>query len=323
MYGSGEYAVAETPDRCIVELRSSSFSSLRIAESGTFVSGGVVLEQKMAGCTLYNISIKAPSRTTTKEDSTRWVGVAVEGEVFDKVMEECEETLYGRIVTGVTRQTLTRFICTNSTFEHSHRTDLPPPRIPPLFIPHRTLNTQCDNTTESQTSCSSSTRIVVQGISSYIQTLTFINSNFHSCTTSSSGGALYLDSATLTLTGSCFIECGATSTGSTKGGGAVAIYNQGSLFTISKCLFSSCSSSSLGGAIYIWTISSDNYVHSSISEVIFCHNSAANDSAGHDVYINVSKVSDYTSLFSSCITSNTHHVLHCHSQLCCETEYYC
>ena len=177
-----------------IALHNSLFMNILVNnQEGSFISSKAVIYQEIRGCMFDNLTFcHAYGHIATSEECS----------LLDSTVCNGEEGIYGEILTGMTSQTLTRFVCANTTFKHCIRSAF--------------LN-------EEASSISYSSQQVLDGS----ETNVFTNCVFDQCTSTESGGALTLsgdaegDSA-LEVSGCVFTECGVTSdSGDVYYGGAV------------------------------------------------------------------------------------------------------
>ena len=187
----------------------------------TFTTSGYSNTQQINSCTFENIT--ALELPAIQSD---W-GVTEQNIIRDTQILASEDTFYGHLVTGPTAKTLTSFVCSNSTFTHCTRIHNPPSRHS-LSLTRFLASATCSAYTPSI--CTSSSRLT------YSHTITFTDAEFTSCSSTSYGGALYVDyflspSDLLTLTRCSFTSCTTNYSNSTEyGGGAVMLdYGMASL----------------------------------------------------------------------------------------------
>ena len=145
------------------------------------------------------------------------------------IISDGEEGIYGELLTGAAKQTLSSFICINCTF-------------------HRCVHTPSSHSVITNTDYYDRSFTNRQSLSSS-SSHSFTNCTFTNCSTSEYGGGLYYSSSssyTLTITSCTVTNC--TSTSSAGGG----IYvNSSGLFVITSSTFTACSASTSGGGIYV------------------------------------------------------------------------
>ena len=238
----------------------------------TFLSSGYARIQRVADCQFLNVSHGVESK---REKEERW-GVSEEGVMKDSLMERCEDSFYGFIITGPTVMTLNEFECMNSSFVECVRGRDPPKRLP-ISIQRRLSSAgTCDTSTTED--CTTST-----GIRS-TSSMTFKNAIFTDCASQTVGGGIFLDakSSALTLVSCSFTRCTASDSFDQGGGGAVEV-DYGTL-SASSSNFTSCSSKTYGGAIYLYYTSDSMPSGNSITSCIFCENSAEKGASDVCIY---------------------------------------
>ena len=268
-----------------ITLEHTSIANLAIPQTeGTFLSSGYASIQKVLDCNFLNLSRGVEYKRNNEER----FALADKGFLQNSLFERSEDTFYGFVITGPTVKTLSSFDCFNSTFARCTRIHNPPSRLPPSL--HRRV-TSATCTTSQTSDCELTTGNLRPTTST-----TFTRATFTDCTSTSVGGALFLnqESVQLTLVTCSFTTCTAAYSSNDGGGGAVEV-DRGSL-SASSSNFTSCSSKTYGGAIYLYYPSTGI----SITSCIFCENTATKDAPDVCFY----QSSTPSNPFSSCVTYN-------------------
>ena len=273
---------------------------------GTFVSGGVVSEQLMEECVLWNISYgeddKWPRRK--KEEVSGLVSGYGSGNGITEYcvfrMNEIAESfdgMSGKVISGNSMKTLHLFLCVNNTFIACKRRGgvIRDNHIllSYIHILHHLLNAPCSESTP--TNCISNTSIEVYSSHDML----FQNAKFVNCSSNSSGGALYINGNKYRTTfTSCLFENCSTKAGKFDGG---AIRITDTSLTLTSTNFTNCSASRYGGGIYFF-IASSSPGAGYIQNCTFCNNIA--DKGGADLCYYYYGSGTLSNPFRSCVTYN-------------------
>ena len=200
----------------------SSFSNIVLpAWPQTLLSSGYASVQELRRCSFANIStademVRLVQPSFLQSSTSILLALTANCNLHDTTMTDCEDTFYGRIVTGPTAQTLSSFKCKNSSFIRCTHVHSPHRTIPVLS----SLYPSNDYTETGGTRTGDTDRYTVDATGVY---MTFTNVTFDTC-------------------------CGGESSGP---GGAVDVWSQSYVahLQIKKCTFKNCYTYRDGGAV--------------------------------------------------------------------------
>ena len=183
-----------------VILTNSNFADIVLPNAvGTFISSGITGTQSAENVHFKNITVEGFKRKHEPylRSHTPMICRTDFCTLLDSNMENCEDTIYGRFLCGLSFKTYNSFYCSNSTFHLCYRTHTP-------TVPHSpivTVNSQCSGSSDvksySLSSCNTTSRITFKSETDFLCNDKYGNVTlnycfFSSCSTSDNGGAIYI-----------------------------------------------------------------------------------------------------------------------------------
>ena len=257
-----------------VEVTASSFLDVQLYDEGRgIVSCGWRNSERISNCKFKNVTV------TEQQFVSESVSVACILE--DSSISNGLEGLYGEIVTGLSHNTLSCFICSNNTFHNTIRTSgqlkknddgrgggkkmqnevLTYSSIEFLTRQYLSATFSYEFTRCTFTDCSATLsdpdKTFRGGAIGYFPssavdlTFTITECTFTNCTSEYSGGAAYIKNAQTCLISRCsFTNCTALNESSTSGGG-LHLRSISACLSVKDCVFDNCTSGKFGGGINI------------------------------------------------------------------------